>query len=167
MPTIKERITKPCVSCGKPVSRLPCQLKGPRMFCSKACVGLAKRNGSDLTCDLCGTVFYRRFGEQDREVRIKSFCSEECRLRFRALNRKANVYPKIGSVHIHRLVAERILGRKLLKDEVVHHIDENRHNHRPDNLAVFPSQSKHTKCHQGKMSKEEFRRYCLVPDAIL
>jgi hypothetical protein len=37
----------------------------------------------------------------------------------------------------HRVVAGKILGRKLLRTEVVHHIDGNTLNNSPSNLAVM------------------------------
>lgn len=37
----------------------------------------------------------------------------------------------------HILVAEKILGRLLEKNEVVHHIDQNRQNNSPSNLSVM------------------------------
>ena len=46
-----------------------------------------------------------------------------------------------------RQVAERKLGRKLLKEEVVHHIDRNKHNNSPENLLVFSNHSEHIGLH--------------------
>lgn len=43
----------------------------------------------------------------------------------------------------HRLVMERILGRYLEPNEVVHHIDGNRQNNAPDNLMVFAKNAAH------------------------
>lgn len=47
----------------------------------------------------------------------------------------------------HRLVMEKIIGRKLKKSEVVHHWDENRLNNDPKNLCLFRSQSAHRNIH--------------------
>jgi hypothetical protein len=54
----------------------------------------------------------------------------------------------------HRLVVERNLGRYLLDDEVVHHIDENRKNNKIENLQVV-SRSEHRKIHclQNRLRK--------------
>ena len=56
-------------------------------------------------------------------------------------------YTKTYGRHTHRVVAEQILGRPLLKGEVVHHIDGNKRNNHPDNLMVFPSQAEHARWH--------------------
>lgn len=42
-----------------------------------------------------------------------------------------------GYIQEHRLVVERILGRALTTDEVVHHINERRDDNRPENLKVM------------------------------
>lgn len=135
--------------------------KGGGKYCSKACLGKSKRNGSDLYCEMCDSVFYRRFGEQDRATKAKQFCGRACYSDWRTANMKAGTYPKVGGVHAHRVVAEAILGRPLKPGEVVHHVDENRHNLKPSNLAVLPSQSFHVRVHQGTISKSRVRLLCL------
>ncbi len=54
-------------------------------------------------------------------------------------------YLKIGRRAIHRIVAEQEIGRKLKAGEVVHHINGNILDNRPENLEVMLSQSHHIK----------------------
>jgi hypothetical protein len=46
-------------------------------------------------------------------------------------------------VAIHRLVMEKVLGRYLKKEEVVHHIDGNPLNNLPENLELFENNGAH------------------------
>lgn len=56
---------------------------------------------------------------------------------------------KNGYVYVHRLVAEKMLGRDLKLTESVHHIDENKMNNDERNLMVFNSNSDHSAYHNG------------------
>ena len=47
-----------------------------------------------------------------------------------------NSYKDGKSERKHRIVAEKMLGRKLKKDEVVHHIDGNKRNNDESNLMI-------------------------------
>ena len=58
-------------------------------------------------------------------------------------------YIKYFQRHEHRVVAERLLGRKLKKGEIIHHKDENKHNNSPENLEII-NQSKHASIHFKK-----------------
>jgi hypothetical protein len=110
-------------------------------------------------CALCDTPFYRRFGEQKDAA--NQFCSVACYQQWRDLYRSPDTYPKQGREHIHRIVAEAVLRRALKEGEVVHHINEDKHDNHPSNLAVFPTQSEHMRCHAGRMSASELRGFSL------
>jgi len=57
---------------------------------------------------------------------------------------------KQGYVRRSRLVAEKYLNRYLTKKEVVHHINGDITDDRPENLYVFPSSQAHLKFHSLK-----------------
>jgi hypothetical protein len=60
----------------------------------------------------------------------------------------------IGSkIPIHRWVAQKKLGRKLKKGEVVHHKNRNKSDNRASNLHVFSSQKAHHAAHRRDMKK--------------
>ncbi len=60
---------------------------------------------------------------------------------------EGKTYTKFYGRHEHRVVAEQLLGRPLCPGEVVHHIDGDKRNNRPENLRVFASQAEHAKFH--------------------
>ena len=55
---------------------------------------------------------------------------------------------------VHTLIAEMVLGRMLCKDEVVHHIDGDKLNNHPNNLAVI-SKGEHTILHLEKDNRKK------------
>ena len=155
-----ERVPLTCEQCSAVFYRLPCQFKRkPIRFCSWACFAASMRRGTLMFCAMCDTEFYKQLAEQDSG---KHFCSRDCYMDFRHASMKATTYPKNGRRHAHRVIAEQLLGRDLSSEEIIHHIDLNRHNTDPINLAVFPDQSYHMRCHQGSMSDEELNSFRLV-----
>lgn len=82
-----------------------------------------------------------------------------------AVTRRKNL-----SVYEHRLVMEYLLGRELASDDVVHHIDGNKYNNKPDNLQLV-TPSEHMKIHeeQGRSSRvRKYKEYLrnLSPDQV-
>lgn len=118
-----------------------CQKPCKRTFCSQACSAIDRRSGRTCTCQHCGWSFYLRV--TDEKNGGGKHCSEKCRRQQAAINSKN--YLKIGHKTIHRIVAEKKIGRSLKKGETVHHIDGNILNNDPDNLMVLPNQTAHIK----------------------
>lgn len=52
-----------------------------------------------------------------------------------------------GIVQVHRMIAEKALGKKLPKGSVVHHVDENPTNSANNNLVICPSAKYHALLH--------------------
>jgi hypothetical protein len=152
----KERIELICGFCGNKHYKLQCQIGRNRgHFCSKKCANEFRQNGKLIKCEFCGIEFYRRPGDQMDA--IKKYCSKECYSNDRVLNAKKTTYLKSGSVHLHILVAEKALNRKLKSGEIVHHIDLNKKNNFIENLAVLPSQAIHASVHFGNIDIEKYK----------
>ena len=52
-----------------------------------------------------------------------------------------------GFIEEHVLIMENKIGRMLKKGEVVHHVNRNKQDNRPDNLMLFKNRKEHTQYH--------------------
>ena len=60
-----------------------------------------------------------------------------------------------GYVPLHRLVMEEKIGRKILKGEVVNHIDGNPKNNLKENLQLFSNNGEHIKNHMSSFNRDK------------
>lgn len=133
----------------------------PQLYCSIEC-WYNKKNDPHYTrevpsskCVICGISFRVR----PSRLRTAKYCSYKCHqigsgkkggaVRAKQMKQSSlgKAYIKRNCRHLHRQIAEEILGRALVPGEVVHHKDGNILNNQPSNIEVFPSQSEHCKAH--------------------
>lgn len=136
-----------CDWCGKTFERLECYMKGKKHhFCCRQCLA----DFSNKSKNLEGYATLKDFtniakhlselNEQLNPTRMTPETRKKLR-ESRLGTGEGKTYVKRYGRHEHRVVAEQMLGRPLTSEEVVHHIDCDCRNNRPDNLLVMTRRS--------------------------
>jgi hypothetical protein len=127
-------------------------------YCSRKCQYADRITSAKKRCEICGEPI--RVNPSRPQ---KRFCSYACR--GKAMRGEAHPQYKQGKISTygyiydrkagefwfeHRKIAEQIMGRRLDRGEIIHHIDGNRRNNRIENLMYFPTISAHRLFHSGK-----------------
>jgi hypothetical protein len=116
-----------------------------------------RKVASICQCDPKAVDYWlRKFQIPKRPVGSKGDTGDKC-VNWKGGKRKSSGYVVLFLnrkcyIGQHRIVAATVLKRGLRKGEVVHHINIDPSDNRPENLYVFPSQAEHKAYHQALKS---------------
>lgn len=140
---MRTNIKVKCINCGKEFFRLAG--RPDSKYCGGRCaINYRYKENPNLGKELT---------EKAHEVVRGGATSGDKHYKWNGGKRLSKGYVLIGNYNHgrreHIVVAEKMIGRKLRKNEVVHHINENKQDNRPENLKVM-DRGEHTILHNVK-----------------
>ena len=149
-----------CGGCGKIFDAKPSEVRrGKGNYCSRSCYFLYRLRQRTISCEFCGILFERHNAQ-------RRYCSRECFQN--AINLEIvhdyRTYETGGYFYrngkpLHRIIAERVLGRPMKETERIHHVNMDKKDNRNGNLLIC-DQSYHQWIHQRmaqKYAEEHFK----------
>jgi hypothetical protein len=133
---------KQCLMCSKDFYIKSSQLKrGRGKFCSKKC----QYTSNKIKYKSKGNPFYGKHHTPETRIILSQ---KKFKRGWSLTQGYIRLYEKDNKGQLlHRFIMEKILGRKLQKNEVVHHINQNRSDNRLENLLVL-DRGKHVALHK-------------------
>ena len=144
--------------------------KGMGIYCSVQCAGVSKRKGNDIPIETLKNMYetmgykaiakklsmnYKNVMKRLKEAGVKSRKNTQdiepkqyrtVKAPYGHQNARAN-----GMIKEHILIASQMIGRPIMKEEVVHHINMDKKDNCPENLAVL-SRARHAR-HHGQINR--------------
>lgn len=138
-------IKRKCLVCGKTIWIKKSNVKrGWGKYCSKKCQAKTQIRGKWLECDYCGKKIYRTPRDFRKSKSRSFFCSKKCHCSWENENTRCgeNAPNWVAGESAYRQLLKRygksekcrICGITDKRVLVVHHIDSNRKNNKPENL---------------------------------
>lgn len=130
--------------------------RNKNFFCSYDCYIVFKTKKVNVKCDWCDKEFLKKRSDIARTKH--NSCSHKCSYDYKKWTGLSEENPIVNGVKVHRIIATQKLGRELLPEEEVHHIDGNHTNNKIENIIVL-SKSEHAKIHAARKDRDKYGRF--------
>jgi len=134
-----------CAVCGKEYYAKPWHLsRGWAKYCSRACASAGARKGKEVKCATCNKMIYRGPRDLKRSKSSHYFCDKRCQTLWRNQTFVGELHGNYKNGHAaYRSILARtgraricaVCGTTDIRILQVHHIDRDRLNNKPPNLA--------------------------------